>query len=474
MPQQRLYFLPLPQGHGSLRPVGTRFVGEALHDLRSLAAAREDLGHQAHRPLRVREERLEPGAEPVEAGLTVGRQQDAVLGALAVAGEEVVAGAAEGGQCLFFGPPERALPLRAHELTDRRLEDVAEQVARVDEVVARVEVAVVLEGDALAAGRLQDAQARNAAHVGGQHAVEELHEHLAHVAAHPLVEDRVQEAPVLLGLHAAGGRRAGAAGGRRRLDLDDGDELDEPGAELVAEEAVDLERAPGVGGVDRAEHVELGAVLLQEAGGGEHAVEDRPPAEVVTVGVVQLARAVDAEPDEVVVLGEEGGPLVVEKDAVGLQGALDGHAGRHVSAFGRTCPPEELEPHQRRLAALPGDGHLRDPLGRRGLRDVGLHQLIAHAEVAARIEVFLLEEEAVVAAQVAASPGGLRHDVERGDFVGCHHRSMVREMPPRPRADVRFVRRRPTGERCIRRSAPARRAPRSATRRRHRSPGTRA
>ena len=55
-PQQRLYFLPLPQGQGSLRPVGARFGGEARHDLARLAAALEDLGHQAHRPLGVREE----------------------------------------------------------------------------------------------------------------------------------------------------------------------------------------------------------------------------------------------------------------------------------------------------------------------------------------------------------------------------------------------------------------------------------
>ena len=62
--------------------------------------------------------------------------------------------------------------------------------ARLDEVVARVEVAVVLERHALAAGGLEDAEAGDAAHVGREHAVEELHEHLADVAAHPLVEDR--------------------------------------------------------------------------------------------------------------------------------------------------------------------------------------------------------------------------------------------------------------------------------------------
>ena len=48
----------------------------------------------------------------------------------------------------------------------------------VDEVVAGVHVAVVLQRDPLAAGRLQHAQAGVAAHVGGEHPVEELDEHL--------------------------------------------------------------------------------------------------------------------------------------------------------------------------------------------------------------------------------------------------------------------------------------------------------
>ena len=197
------------------------------------------------------------------------------------------------------------------------------------------------------------------------------------------------------------------------------------GAELVAEEAVDLERVPGVGGVYRAEHVELGAVLLQAAGGRDDAVEDRPPAQVVPVGVVQVARAVEAEPDEVVVLGEEGAPLVVEEHAVGLDGALDRHAGGHAAAFGRACPAEEVEPHQRGLSALPGQRHLRDLLRASGLGDERLHHLVAHAEVAARVQLLLLEEEAVVAAQVAARPGGLGHDVEGGNCVVLH-RPMVR------------------------------------------------
>ncbi len=47
-----------------------------------------------------------------------------------------------------------------------------------------------------------------------------------------------------------------------------------------------------------------------------------------------------------------------------------------------------------------------------GLADVALHHLVGHAERAVRVQLLLLQEEAVVAVQVAARPGGLGHDVE--------------------------------------------------------------
>ena len=50
---------------------------------------------------------------------------------------------------------------------------------------------------------------------------------------------------------------------------------------------------------------------------------------------------------------------------------------------------EEIQPHQGRLAALPGDRHLRRPVRFEELADVGLQQLIGHAEAAAGIEHLL-------------------------------------------------------------------------------------
>ncbi len=204
---------------------------------------------------------------------------------------------------------------------------------------------------------------------------------------------------------------AASLGGRRR-DLDDRDELEEARAELVAEVAVDLERVLLVRGVHRAQHVELGAVLLEQARGGLDLVEHRAPCAVVAVRVVKLARPVDAQAHEHVVLGEERGPLVVEQRAVRLDRALDLPPRGQCIALDLERAAEEVEAHERGLAALPRERHERHPLRLDRLPNERVHDLVGHLRVAAGVERRLLQEEAVVAAQVAPRPGGLGHDVE--------------------------------------------------------------
>ena len=57
-------------------------------------------------------------------------------------------------------------------------------------------------------------------------------------------------------------------------------------------------------------------------------------------------------------LAEELAPLVVEHGAVGLDGVLDVLARPAVTLDELDRTSEEIEAHQRRLAALPGDGHV--------------------------------------------------------------------------------------------------------------------
>ena len=116
-----------------------------------------------------------------------------------------------------------------------------------------------------------DAQARRLADPVRERDVEHLHEDLADVPANPLLEDVDQEASVPLCRDRAPGhavaRPGRRAGGRARTStarrrprgfgdaLDDRDELHEPRAALVAQEAVDLAAAAAVRSVDRRQDV---------------------------------------------------------------------------------------------------------------------------------------------------------------------------------------------------------------------------
>ena len=92
--------------------------------------------------------------------------------------------------------------------------------------------------------------------------------------------------------------------------------------ELVAEEAIHRAAVVLVGGVDRAQDVEVDPVAAQVPPAVHHQVEGALAAAVDAIGVVELARTVDAQADQEVVLLEEGAPLVVEQDAVGLERVL--------------------------------------------------------------------------------------------------------------------------------------------------------
>ena len=65
--------------------------------------------HHLHAPVGVREEVLQPLAQVVQTRLAVGREQDAVLGALAVAGEQELALAAVARQRVALRLAERPL-----------------------------------------------------------------------------------------------------------------------------------------------------------------------------------------------------------------------------------------------------------------------------------------------------------------------------------------------------------------------------
>ena len=181
----------------------------------------------------------------------------------------------------------------------------------------------------------------------------------------------------------------------------------------VAKEAVHLDGMIRVRGVDGAEDVHVDAMTLQHVVAGDHLVEGGLTALVDAEGVVHLARPVDAHADEETVLGEEGRPLVGDQRGVGLDRVLELHAGSLRTLGDRDRLAEEVDAHQRRFAALPGNGDLGSGVRFEQLADVGLEHLVAHPEPVAGVQGFLGKEEAVRAVEIADRPRGLRQNVER-------------------------------------------------------------
>ncbi len=218
--------------------------------------------------------------------------------------------------------------------------------------------------------------------------------------------------------------------------LDDRDELDEPRAEVVAEERVDLAPVVAVGRVDRGQRVPLHPVPTEHVQPAQHPVEGGLAALVDAVGVVHVAGSVHRDADQEVVRVQEVAPLVVEERAVGLDGVEDPLSRPAEPALELERADEELEPHQCRLATLEGHHDLVGTrVGRQQLPDVGLVDVGVHPEPAAGVELVLGQEEAVLAVQVADGAGRLGHHVEgvdRGPLAQRHVSLPVSQSDPHP------------------------------------------
>ena len=194
--------------------------------------------------------------------------------------------------------------------------------------------------------------------------------------------------------------------------LHDGDELHPLGLQLVAEELVDAAPMMLVGGVDGAEDVEVHAVLPQLLPALHDEVEGALATAGDAVRIVDVARTIHAQSDKEVVLLEEGAPLVVEGDAIGLEGVLDALAGPAVLLDQRDGPAEEVHAHEGGFPALPRYRDAGVAMGLEQLPDVGLKRGRGHPVLLVGIECFLREKEAVLAIDVAGGPAGLGEQVE--------------------------------------------------------------
>ena len=166
--------------------------------------------------------------------------------------------------------------------------------------------------------------------------------------------------------------------------------------------------------VDRSQRVEFHAVELELLEPRQDAVEGGLFPLVDPVGVVQLARAVDADSHQELIFRQELGPLVIDQNAIRLEGVSHGLASCKALLQGDHFA-EEPDPEEGRFASLPGKARLGPRLRSDVVPDVGFQNFRGHAKApGSLVQLGFLEVETIAAFQVAQRADGLRHRVGRG------------------------------------------------------------
>ena len=135
-------------------------------------------------------------AKDIQSGFTVFGPAEAVLRALAVARKEPFAFEAFLRKTVALAYAEADLLRRGHEFFQRGLKHIADAVLRIYEMVARVEVAVMLDDGIAAAGLGIYAYARLHSAPARKGCIKLAHEETAHIVAYPMIEDITQETAV--------------------------------------------------------------------------------------------------------------------------------------------------------------------------------------------------------------------------------------------------------------------------------------
>ena len=186
--------------------------------------------------------------------------------------------------------------------------------------------------------------------------------------------------------------------------FDTGYELHEAGFHIVAQKAIHLEWLPGIASVHGRERAEGHAVLLQQPGCSEGLIEGRFALFGEAIGVVQLARTIETQPDEELVLGKEGTPFVIEQSPVGLDVVGDTTAGRRMLSLQLNDLAKKRKAQNRRLTAMPSENDLLNILSIHVLDNEAFKGVVLNALSIPLLlkQRFLAEIVAVRAAEIAS------------------------------------------------------------------------
>ena len=355
--------------------------------------------------------------EAAQAGLSILCPSESVLGTFAMAGKEPAAPDTFGRQAVTFADTEAYLPLRRHQFLKRRVKDIAHSVLRIHEVVAGIEVAVVLYHGVAAAGLGVCTYSGRDSAPAGKGGIELADEVKSDIIPYPMVEDVAEVLSIGQGINGPwcqrrfSGRRIGYPSGNIQM-LHHGHEL-HVAASYGLQEAVDVESASLARLADGAHGIILHAVAVQKLDSAYNLREGRGPATVTAVTVMYILRAVYRYADEKIVIPQEMAPVGGKQNAVGLYGIVHSLAARVFSlVFERLAV--EVQAHEQRFSAMPVECHFIDLVGGDILSDEMLQHAVVHAWFPAAVYLRLVEIVAVLAFQVAHGSGWLEHDVE------CH------------------------------------------------------
>lgn len=300
---------------------------------------------------------------------------------------------------LAFFRGEGAFDLVMGEFFDGRFEYVAEPPRIIDEEVAAEGVAVVLDDDIIVALGHEGADRVPSGDAVGQDAVEHPDRQFRRAKVDPAVEYSAHKVTELLRRYAEIGDLA-----RSRVVFDAGNELEILDAK-VHEEVEDIIGSDDIVLAYQHENIELDVMFFAFFDRGHHPVE-RPLAGVVeAIVIVVFFRSVEAYADEEFVFVQKTAPLIViEEYAVGLEGIGDDLAVGAVLPLKLDDFFVEVQPHQSRLAALPG----KAAAGQVELEVAGDHSLcnlVAHSVGTAAKDARLAGIKAVLAVDIAIGPG---------------------------------------------------------------------
>ena len=186
------------------------------------------------------EESLVSTTKIIQPRFSIGRLNETVLGALAIANMQDFALPAVSGERILLVPSEFPLLVRGYEFDHGCLQDVSQVVIRFYKVVAGIKIPGVLQRHPQAARRPEDADSSCPVKPARQSSIEIENKSLSDISLHPLVEDLDQEAAPLGRTDRPVRDLVTFLEPAFVIPLYDGDELDVMRVEFIPEETVHL------------------------------------------------------------------------------------------------------------------------------------------------------------------------------------------------------------------------------------------